>query len=101
VAAIDVLIPLEEEVPLLLEVTVMIGIEKIAIPERTDTIVDTAVEVVVIEKKGDIVIILRTPLKEGDPQEGANQLIVGQTRKGVTRLHFMWVTFHMLFVSKT
>ena len=25
---------------------------------------------------------------------------VGQTRKDVTRLRFMWVTFHMLFVSR-
>jgi hypothetical protein len=74
----DVLILLEEEALLLPEVTVMEGkidIGKIVIPEKTDTIVDTVVGVVVIEKKGVIVIILRTLLKEGDLQEGTNQSI--------------------------
>ena len=52
-----------------------IDTEKIVIPEKIDTIVDTVVEVVAIEKKEGIVIILRTLLKGEVLQEGANQLI--------------------------
>ncbi|CAB4407210.1 unnamed protein product [Rhizophagus irregularis] len=64
-------------------------IGKIVIPEKTDTIVDTVVEVVVIEKKEVIVIILRMLPKEEDLQEGTNQLIVVQTKKDLRCLSGM------------